>query len=251
MDFWKLMDILHKRQLIMNPMRGEKFTRFCEALNLAESSMVIDIGCGKGEFLHRLYELYKISGIGIDKSPYCIEVCNRQKEMRAPDADIKYLLMDGKDYEPDELFDLACCVGASWIWDGIEGSLAALSNMTKPGGLIVIGEPYWLKEPDEEYLKLEEMEKDSFHSHMENVLMGDKFGLTCVYTLASDIEDWDSYETPHWWAVSEYADTHPDDPDLSEILENMKKYREIYLKYGRDTMGWCLYVYRKPAQPTL
>ena len=64
------MDILHSKQLIMNPMRDDKFTRFCEALDLPESSRVIDVGCGKGEFLHRLYALYSVSGVGIDKSPY-------------------------------------------------------------------------------------------------------------------------------------------------------------------------------------
>jgi SAM-dependent methyltransferase len=246
MDFWKLMDILHSKQLIMNPLRDEKLTRFCETLDLSANSRVVDIGCGKGEFLHRLYTMYGVSGVGIDKSPYCIEDCNEQKEKRAPEADIEYLLMDGKDYSSDEKFDLASCIGASWIWDGIKGTLKALSDLTKPGGLIVLGEPYWLKEPSEEYLRLEECERDTFHSHRENVLIGDELGLTCVYTLASDLEDWDGYETPHWWAVSEYADTHPDDPDLPEIWENMRKYRETYLKYGRDTMGWCLYIYRKP-----
>ena len=245
------MDILHSKQLIMNPMKSEKFDRFCETLNLPKHSRVIDIGCGKGEFLHRLYSLYEISGVGVDKSPYCIEECKQQKSMRTPDADIEYLIMDGKDYKAVEEFDLAACVGASWIWGGIRGSLQALGDLTRPGGLVVLGEPYWLKEPAEEYLKLEETTRDEFHSHMENVLIGDEFGLTCVYTLASDFGDWDEYETPHWWSVSEYADENPDDPDLPEILANMKKYREIYLKYGRDTMGWCLYVFRKPLHSTL
>jgi SAM-dependent methyltransferase len=246
MDFWKLMDILHKKQLIMNPMRDEKFSRFCEILNLTESSRVIDIGCGKGEFLHRLHALYGISGIGIDKSQYCIEDSKRQKVERAPDADLEYLQMDGKDYVTDEKFDLTSCMGASWIWGGIRGTLKTLSDMTKPSGLIVLGEPYWVKEPVKEYLEREEMERDSYHSHRENVIMGDELELTCIYTLTSDKEDWDSYEALHWWAVSEYADAHPYDPDLSEIWENMRKFRESYLRYGRDTLGWCLYVYRKP-----
>ena len=247
MDFWKLMDILHKKQLIMNPMRTEKLDRFCRALNLPRNSRVIDIGCGKGEFLHRLHALYDISGIGIDKSPYCIEDCKQQKQLRAPQADIEYLLMDGKDYKAFEEFDVAACMGASWIWGGIRGTMTALKELTKPGGLVVLGEPHWLKDPDEEYLRLEGFKRGDFHSHRENVLMGDELGLTCVYTVASDLEDWDEYETPHWWAASEYSDTNPGDPDLPEIIENTKKYRETYLRYGRDTIGWCLYVYRKPT----
>lgn len=251
MDFWKLMDVFHRKQLIMNPMRSEKIDRLCRTLNLPQNGRVVDIGCGKGEFLHRLHALYNISGIGIDKSPYCIEDCKRLKEEKAPEADIEYLLMDGKDYQSTEKFDLASCMGASWIWGGIKGSLQALSDFTKPGGLVLLGEPYWRKEPDAEYLKLEEMKREDFHSHRENVLMGDDVGLTCVYTLASDVEDWDEYETPHWWAVSEYSDSNPDDPDLPEIWESIRKNRETYLKYGRDTMGWCIYIYRKPVHPTL
>lgn len=249
MDFWTLMDILHRKQLIMNPMRSEKLDRFIEALNLPKNSRVIDFGCGKGEFLLRLHSLYNIKGVGIDKSPYCINESKRQKQLRAPESDIEYLLMDGKDYAASNEFDLASCMGASWIWGGIEGTLNSLNKLVKPGGLIVLGEPYWLKEPDEEYLALEGFKRSDFHSHMENVLMGDEFGLTCAYTLASDVEDWDGYETPHWWAVSEYSDRNPDDPDVPEILMNVKKNRETYLKYARDAMGWCLYVYRKPIHP--
>lgn len=245
------MAVMHAKQTILNPMRGEKMTHFCKMLDLPKNSRVADIGSGKGEFLHRLYEMYNISGVGVDKSPYFIEDSKKLKAERAPDADIEYLLMDGADYKPDEQFDLACCMGASWIYGGIRGSLKALKDMTKPGGLIVLGEPYWLKEPDDDYLRLEEAKREDFHSHRENVLMGDEFGITCVYTLASDTMDWDEYEAPHWWAVSEYVDEHPDDPDLPEIIESYKKFRETYLKYGRDTMGWCLYVYRKPIHPIL
>ena len=56
------MDILHSKQLIMNPLRDEKLTRFCETLELPANSRVVDIGCGKGEFLHRLYTMYGVSG---------------------------------------------------------------------------------------------------------------------------------------------------------------------------------------------
>ena len=71
------MDVLHSRQVILNPMRDEKLTRFCKILELSNGSRVVDIGCGKGEFLHRLHEMYGISGVGVDKSPYFIEDCRK------------------------------------------------------------------------------------------------------------------------------------------------------------------------------
>ena len=246
MNFWKLMDVIHKRQPIMNPMRSVKLDRFIDVLDLTQGSRVVDVGCGKGEFLLRLNKRYDISGIGIDKSPYCVSDCNANKEARSPEADIDFLLMDAAEFKTEEQFDLTCCMGASWIYGGIKDTLETLEGMTKPGGLIVAGEPYWLKEPSPEYLKADEMKKESFHTHMENVVMGDEFGLTCGYTLVSDHEDWDHYEAPHWRSAAEYVDANPDDPDNPEILENARKYLEIYLRWGRDTMGWCIYLYRKP-----
>ena len=125
------MAVVHAKQSILNPMRAEKMTHFVDMLNLPEGSRVVDIGCGKGEFLHRLYEKYRVSGVGVDKSPYFIEDCKIAKSKRAPDADIEYLLMDGKDYQPDEQFYLASCMGASWVYGGIRGTLEALTSMTK------------------------------------------------------------------------------------------------------------------------
>lgn len=240
------MDILHKRQLIMNPMRSAKLDRFIDILDLEQGSRVLDVGCGKGEFLLRLNKKYNATGIGIDKSSYCFKDCKENKQKRAPDADINYLLMDAAEFKTDEKFDLTSCMGASWIYGGIKGTLEALTDLTKPGGLILAGEPYWLKDPDPEYLKAEEMEKETFHTHMENAVMGDQYGLTCSYTMCSDHEDWDLYESPHWRSAAEYVDANPDDPDNPEILEHSRKYREIYLKWGRDTMNWCIYLYRKP-----
>ncbi|MCW4048506.1 MAG: class I SAM-dependent methyltransferase [Candidatus Bathyarchaeota archaeon] len=248
MDFWKLMDIVHKKQEIMNPMSDEKLKRLCRLLDLKQGASVLDIACGKGEFLVRLHELYKIQGIGVDKSPYCIKDCLKKKAERAPDSDLTFLEMDAADYQPNsvESFDLASCMGASWIYDGHEGALKALSSMTKPGGLIVAGEPYWRKEPVDEYLAAEEESKDTFGTYMENVETGEDMGLRCIYTLDSTLDDWDQYESLHWWAVNEYIRDNPDDPDNHEIRKQCDRFKEIYLKWGRDTMGWAIYVFRKP-----
>jgi hypothetical protein len=156
--------------------------------------------------------------------------------------------MDGADYQPktDELFDLSMCLGASWVFENHHGTLQALTQMTKPGGLVVVGEPFWLKDPEEDYLEATQMTRESFRSHNENVLVGEKMGLTCLYTLVSNQDDWDHYETLQWLSVNEHIQTYGDDPDNKEILEGMEKAKEIYLRWGRDTINWAIYIFRTP-----
>jgi len=69
-DKWKYYDIRHKRHLLCNPMNKEKFERLRRLLRLEPETRVLDIACGKGEFLIRLAELYDISGVGVDISQH-------------------------------------------------------------------------------------------------------------------------------------------------------------------------------------
>ncbi len=249
MDQWKYFDITHKHHLLCNPMSKEKLERFCKVLDLSKGARVIDIACGKGEYLVRLAELYGISGVGVDKSPYCIRDCREKHSARVPGANLEFLEMDGADYRPDspESFDLAMCLGASWVFKGHRGTLRALNSMTKPGGLIVAGEPYWLKEPSKDYLQASGMKRADYLTHRENVLVGDEEGLECVYTIASDIDDWDHYETLQLWAIDDYVRSNPEDSDNAELLKRGASQRKQYLKWGRDTLNWAIYVFRKPG----
>jgi len=182
--------------------------------------------------------------VGIDKSPYCIKDSNQKKRVRVPDSDLVFHLMNGADYKPEKPFDMTCCIGSSWVFSDHEGSLKALSEMTRPRGLILVGEPYWLKEPDPEYLEAEGLTRDSYRSHGENIKIGEQLGLKCLCTVDSDHDGWDYYETLHWWAAEDYIANNPDDPDNREIREAIEKYKEIYIRWGRDTVGWCLYLFK-------
>ncbi len=250
MDIWKYYDIAHKWHLICNPMSKAKFENLCRLLGLKQRAQVLDIACGKGEFLIRLAELYNISGIGVDISPYCIRDCRKKHRDRIPNADLKFVEMDGANYKPEsqESFDLTMCIGASWVYKGYKGTLQALKKMTKPDGFIMVGEPYWSKEPSEEYLKADKIHRKDVGSHHENVKTGEAEGLTCIYTIVSNHDDWDLYETLQWWAVNEYSRNHPEDPDVPELLKRKKGEKETYLRWGRETLGWAIYLFRKPCR---
>ena len=82
MDTWKFYDITHREHVVCNPTSEEKLARLVGLLRLPDDARVVDIACGKGEFLIRLAEAYGIRGIGIDISPFCIADAQRQSGAR-------------------------------------------------------------------------------------------------------------------------------------------------------------------------
>ena len=247
METWKFYDITHREHAICNPSSLEKYQELTDLLLLPPDAGVLELAMGKGEFIIRLAEQRGINGVGVDISPYCVRDARAKLAERAPDANVTFLEMDGADYQPDEpeSFDLAVCMGASWIFHGHEGTLAALETMTKPGGRIVVGEPYWRQEPDPDYLKRAELERHQFGTHYANVMTGQHLGLTLLYTIVSTLDEWDRYEGLQWYAAEDYALAHPSDPDVPELLERVRHEKHDYLRWGRDSLGWALYLFGK------
>ncbi len=250
MDRWKYFDITHREHVFCNPMSVDKFEELVALLRLDPADHVLDIAMGKAEFIVRLAEQYGVGGVGVDLSPYCVADAREKHQQRVPEAPLTFLEMDGADYEPEqsERFSLVACVGASWIYGGHRGTLEALIGMAAPGSWVVAGEPYWRQEPPAAYLAATGEERDAYGTHHENATTGQELGLELVYTLVSSEDDWDRYEGLQWYAAETWASEHPDDPDVEDLLERVRHNKETYLHWGRETVGWAIYVFRKRGQ---
>lgn len=246
MNPWKFFDITHRDHVVCNPLSSEKLDELVRLLDLATGARVIDIACGKGEVLVRLAERYGIDGVGVDISPYCIRDAVQRAKARVPEARLTFLEMDGAQFDAEEgSFDLAMCLGASWVYGGYRGTLRALARLVRPGGQMAVGEPYWRTTPSPEYLAAAGLRADEFGTHAENVAAGVEEGLVALYTLVSSEDDWDRYEALQWRAAERYAAANPDDPDVPELLRKVRHSRDTYLRWGRQTLGWSVYVFRR------
>ncbi|MEW6014056.1 MAG: class I SAM-dependent methyltransferase [Candidatus Zixiibacteriota bacterium] len=246
MDTWKFYNITHKKHLVCNPTSEAKLAHLVRILDLPKGAEVVDIACGKGEFLIRLAEEYEVRGVGVDISPYCIEDCRKKAAERVSGADIKFTEMDGAEFRPEQpaSLHLASCIGASWVFKNHSETVRKLKSWVIPGGLVVVGEPFWLHEPAQEYLEASGLKRESFGTHADNVKVGEKQGLKLVYTIVSDKNDWDQYEGLQWLAADEYARQNPNDPDITELLNRVMSDKNNYLKWGRDIIGWAIYIFR-------
>jgi len=249
MDRWKFYNITHRRHVLCNPTSLAKLDDVIALLGLKPGARVVDIACGKGELLARLAERYGLSGVGVDLSPFCIADARVKLQQRAPKANIEFVQMDGAKYHPDrpEAFELASCIGASWVFGGHRGTLRALKGMATPGGYVLVGEIFWLKEPDPEYLAADGLTRDFCADHFGNVRIAQEEGLVPLYAAVSSGDDWDRYETLQWHAAAEYGASHPSDPDVHELLARVAHAREVYLRWQRGTLGWALYLFKRPG----
>jgi SAM-dependent methyltransferase len=223
-------------------------------LDLPASPRVLDIGCGKGEFLIRTAvrwggpEGRDFQAVAVDLSPFVIRDLREAAARRAPSAEIEALVLDGADYRAEpRSFDLACCLGASWTFGGHAGTLHALAAAVRPGGKVLVGEPFWRRPPEAEYLEAAGLREDEFGSHEANVAAGEAEGLEPWLALVSSGDEWDRYEALQWRATARWAAEHPDDPDLPEVTRRVDASRRTYLLWGRETLGWALYLFARPG----
>jgi SAM-dependent methyltransferase len=254
-DRWKFYDITHGDHIICNPTSVEKLDELIGLLDLGVEPRVLDVASGKGEFIVRVAERFGgargrgFHGVAVDISPFCVADLRAKVSERVPNAEFEVLEMDGANYRRTaEAFDLASCMGGSWVYGGHRDTLRALAATTRPGGAVLVGEPFWKQGPAPEYLAWSGMERDSFGTHAANVETGEAEGLVPLLALVSTGDEWDRYETLQWRATARYGDSHPEDPDLAELTTRVAKSRHEYVTWGRDTLGWALYLFQKPRR---
>jgi SAM-dependent methyltransferase len=247
-DMWKYFAVTHADHTVMNPMSLAKTREMVEILRLKEDGHVLDVACGKAEFLCLVAERYEVTGTGIDASPFTSAAAKENVRARSLTGRIEILHMDGAKYEPDapESHTMASCIGGSWVYGGHEGTLKALRRMTRPGGLVLVGEPFWREDPEPEYLEKTGYVREQQGSHVGNVKAGEELGFAFLYSVVSSKDDWDRYESLQWQAAERYASSHPYDLDIEELLRKVRGNRDAYLRWGRECLGWALYLFRKP-----
>lgn len=234
----------HARHVVCNPLSEAKLDELVELLALPEDARVLDIACGKGELLARAARRWKCSGVGVDISTEFAADARADLETAGLGAAVEIVEKSGSEYDGEPgSFDAALCLGASWIWGGFRGTLHALSAWARPDGLVVCGEPFWVRGPSAGYLAASGLRAESFGTHAGNVEAGVGLGLRFLHAIVASHDDWDRYEGYQWYAVERWARGNPDDPEREEILATARKARDRYLRWGRAELGWAVYIF--------
>ena len=237
----------HTGILLWNPVSVAVVDDWIEALALPPEARVLDVGCGRGELLLRIIERYGCSGMGVDSSAMAIDLGRQELTRRLPQADCELRCgpFDPAEFAPGSL-DLGCCVGASHAVGSYPRVLEVLCQLVRPGGLILVGEGYWRREPDPDYLDFLQSSPDELLSHQGNIELATDRSLQLLRDYESTSIDWARYEDGYAANLYSFLAANPDDPDADAIRERIDHWRSAFQRWGKDTLGFGLYLFRTP-----
>jgi SAM-dependent methyltransferase len=233
--------VAERDHVIQNPTSEAKIRVLGEWLRLTPETTVLDVGCGKAGPAVLLAQAFGCRITGVERAPEFASVAWERVEAAGVSQRVEIVERDAAELtlEP-EAYDVTMCLGASFIWSGLDATLAALTPATGAGGHVVVGEPYWRRWP-----LPAGVDDDGFVPLGETAERFAEAGLHLVGLIASSDDDWDRYESLHWRAVDEWLAEHPDDPDAPKFRERNERYRAQYLHQQRELLGWGIFIARR------
>ena len=247
MDLPRIFTIRESSHRIHNPMTAEKLAALGASLHLAPGTRVLDLASGSGEMLCTWARDLGFTGTGVDISTVFTEQARaRAAELGVADR-VEFLHGDAAGHVADRPVDLAACVGATWIGDGVAGTAALLGRSLRPGGLMLIGEPYWRRTPpDEETARAcHATSVSDFLPLADLIEQFQELGYDVVQMMLADQDSWDRYAAAQWLNMRRWLDQHPDDELAPQVRKELTTEPARHARYGRECLGWGVFALMK------
>ncbi|NUO61042.1 MAG: class I SAM-dependent methyltransferase [Hamadaea sp.] len=228
---------------IHNPFSPEKLGILGRALRLTPGTSALDLASGSGEMLCTWARDHGLTGTGVDISTaFTAAAQARAAELGVADR-VRFVHGDAAGHVADEPVDLAACIGATWIGNGVAGTVELLQRSLRPGGLMLIGEPYWrLDPPDQQTVEANHTSsKDDFRALPELLEQFGDLGYDVVEMVLADQDSWDRYSGAQWLTIRRWLDENPDDELAESFRAELREGPVRYARFRRDYLGWGVF----------
>jgi SAM-dependent methyltransferase len=243
MDIVRQHEISEAGNRILNPFSDNKLMLLGEVCRLRAGRHQLDLACGKGEMLCRWAARFGIEGLGVDISEVFLAVARKRADELGVADQVRFVSGDAGRFEAHaRSYDIVSCIGATWIGGGLAGTIDLMRPALRPGGLMLVGEPYWTEPPPKDAFTAMGCKPEDFTSLAGTLDRFEAAGMRLVEMVIADGDTWDRYVASQWWTVSQWLETHRDDPDAPAMREFLDKSRRSHLEYGRRYLGWGVFV---------
>jgi SAM-dependent methyltransferase len=224
-----------------------KLATLGEALQLAPATRVLDLASGSGEMLCTWARDHGVTGTGVDISTVFTEQARaRAVELGVGDR-VEFVHGDATGYVASQPVDLAACVGATWIGSGVAGTVELLERSLRPGGTMLIGEPYWRRTPPDDQTARECHASGvaDFLLLPDLIVQFQDLGYDLVEMVLADQDSWDRYTATQWLNLRRWLDQNPDDELATDVRDELAGEPARYARSTREFLGWGVFALMK------
>ncbi len=211
----------------------------------ADTTTVLDIGCGWGEFMLRLLEAAPgTTGIGIDLNEEDLLRGRANAENRGLADRVRFVRESAVDTSHGPA-DIVLCLSAGHALsnaqppESIAAAVHALRRLVTPGGRVLLGETFWQRPPSPG--ELSGMWPGASPSDLPDLAdlvdhaIAAGFRPAWIETASDD--EWEEFESASKSDLEEWLATHADHPLAEETRDRVDRLRTMWLRGHRGVMG--------------
>jgi SAM-dependent methyltransferase len=245
LDLPRSFTIQESSHRVLNPITPEKLATLGCAIGLRTDMSVLDLCCGKGEMLSTWARDHGTTGTGVDISTVFLSAARERAAELAVADRVTFVHGDASTYLATEPVDVAACIGATWIGGGVTGTVALLARALRPGGLMLVGEPFWRSEPPDKAAIPTHHAQANYETLPGLVALYGRLGYDLVEMVLADEDSWDRYRAAQWLNIRNWLDANPDDELAAELRDVLTQAPLDYIHHERHLLGWGVFALMK------